>query len=291
MLALGRKALLCFPGPKSPWRWAEGILSTFHILKVTLYSYSCICLPAACRKPFFGRDRTPVISVKYLSGASLPQAGKAQAWAVLSGLAVKKPFLCAPLADLSFDLKWLLAAVSTAFTTAGTIWASAKPVCAVEWCALSADLARVIFLKEKKGLNLLPLLLLEHLCFVGQSPRRSCQESCSLRSVQRSSQGGVDAHPALHGSSVVYFLTSFWRKTSFNDSGFSPFLEGRGFGFVFSNWWWKNDTSESRWRRWRGLSILLLHSTDCCWKSSLSLIIFFLCSQFLTMLITKTFLF
>lgn len=145
---------------------------------------------------------------------------------------------------------------------------------------------------KKKGLNLLPLLLLEHLCFVGQSPRRSCQESCSLRSVQRSSQGGVDAHPALHGSSVVYFLTSFWRKTSFNDSGFSPFFARMGL------WLWffqlvmeKRYLRESRWRRWRGLSILLLHSTDCCWKSSLSLIIFFLCSQFLTMLITKTFLF
>lgn len=207
-----RKALLCSPGLKSPSRWAEGVLSTFRILKVTLCSYPRVCLPAACRKPFwFFLDRTPVIPVKCLRGASIPQAQKAQAWAVLPGLAVKKKksFLCLLLVDLSFDLKWLLAAASTASTTAGTMWASANPVCVVEWCAPSADLAGLILIKEKKCFNLLPLLLLEHLCFVGESPRRGCQESCSLRSVQCSSQGGDDAHPALRGSSVVYFLSSF----------------------------------------------------------------------------------
>lgn len=204
----------------------------------------------------------------------------------------KKSFLCLLLVDLSFDLKWLLAAASTASTTAGTMWASANPVCVVEWCAPSADLAGLILIKEKKCFNLLPLLLLEHLCFVGESPRRGCQESCSLRSVQCSSQGGDDAHPALRGSSVVFFLSSFWRKTSFSDSGFSPLLPRAGL-WLRKNSWWKKDTSKRADGGGGGaypFYYSIEHWSCYCWKYSLSLILFFLW-LFLAVLITKTFLF
>lgn len=109
-----RKALLCSPGLKSPCRWAEGVLSTFRILKVTLCSYPCVCLPAACRKPFwFFLDRTPVIPVKCLRGASIPQAQKAHAWAVLPGLAVKKKVI--PLSIVGRSQFWSKMAPGSSF--------------------------------------------------------------------------------------------------------------------------------------------------------------------------------
>lgn len=70
---------------------------------------------------FFGQDTCHPCEVSPWCIHSPGSEGPGMSSAAWPGSKKKKSFLCLLLVDLSFDLKWLLAAASTASTTAGMI--------------------------------------------------------------------------------------------------------------------------------------------------------------------------
>lgn len=230
-----RKALLCSPGLKSPCRWAEGVLSTFRILKVTLCSYPCVCLPAACRKPFwFFLDRTPVIPVKCLRGASIPQAQKAQAWAVLPGLAGKKKVI--PLSIVGRSQFWSKMAPGSSFNSIyncrNDLSISQPGVCCGVMCSerwscwayfnqgkkmlqpLTSPTARAPVLCGREPEERLPGIVQSPQCAVFIPGRRRCTSSSTWQLC------------------CLFSFFVFGGKLASVTVAFPPFCQGQGFGFV-----------------------------------------------------------
>lgn len=242
----------------------------------------------------FFLDRTPVIPVKCLRGASIPQAQKAHAWAVLPGLAVKKKVI--PLSIVGRSQFWSKMAPGSSFHSIyncrNDLSISQPGVCCGVMCSERWS-CWAYFNQGKKNASTSYLSYCSSTCALWERARGEAARNRAVSAVCSVHPREETMHIQLYVAALLFiFFLRFWRKTSFSDSGFSPLLPRAGL-WLRKNSWWKKDTSKRADGGGGGaypFYYSIEHWSCYCWKYSLSLILFFLW-LFLAVLITKTFLF